>query len=157
MDESINSVGDAMIFSTLDTFSDFWKIKIADADRHKTAFTLHHGLFRFARMGIWATEFACVVSRLHGCCIVSWKVAISYDIRWWRFHILVDPGTTHRPGQSFLGVLKQAGSTQNMKKCKLFAGKKGNLGQVISPDRLQIALHTTDLTKDTQNQMNVTK
>lgn len=49
MEECINSLGDATMFSTLDATSGFWQAEIAEEDRDKTAFTPHHGLFRFNR------------------------------------------------------------------------------------------------------------
>ena len=50
MDECIDSLGDAVIFSTLDCNSGYWKIPMSDEDRDKTAFVSHCGLFRWLRM-----------------------------------------------------------------------------------------------------------
>ena len=45
MDEFIDSLGDAVIFSTLEFNSDYWQIPMSDEDRDKTAFVSHWGLF----------------------------------------------------------------------------------------------------------------
>lgn len=50
MDECIDSLRSAKIFSTLDANSGYWKIEIDPRDRDKTTFTSHHGLYRFVRM-----------------------------------------------------------------------------------------------------------
>lgn len=50
MNECIDSLVKATVFSTLDANSGFWRIKIEDADREKTAFTLHHSLYYFIQM-----------------------------------------------------------------------------------------------------------
>jgi hypothetical protein len=41
MDECIDSLGDARIFSTLDCNSGYWQIPVKPADRAKTTFTSH--------------------------------------------------------------------------------------------------------------------
>ena len=40
----------AKIFSTIDHFSGFWQIEIAECDRHKTAFSCEFGHFQYIRM-----------------------------------------------------------------------------------------------------------
>jgi hypothetical protein len=50
MDECIDSLGDARIFSTLDCNSGYWQIPVDPADRAKTTLTSHEGLYWFLRM-----------------------------------------------------------------------------------------------------------
>ena len=50
MDEFIDSLGDAVIFTTLDCNSGYWQIEMADEDKDKTAFISHSGLYRWLRM-----------------------------------------------------------------------------------------------------------
>jgi Reverse transcriptase (RNA-dependent DNA polymerase) len=50
MEECIDSLGDATIFSTLDCNSGYWQIPVHPDDRAKTTFTSHEGLYRFLRM-----------------------------------------------------------------------------------------------------------
>ena len=38
-------------FSTLDMASGYYQVKIAESDRHKTAFQTHFGLFEHVRIG----------------------------------------------------------------------------------------------------------
>lgn len=52
MDECINLLGKATVFSTLDNNSGHCQIKIEDADKDNTAFIPHHGLCRINRMPI---------------------------------------------------------------------------------------------------------
>ena len=44
MDECIDSLGEATIFTTLDCNSCYWQIPVAEADKEKTAFVSHTGL-----------------------------------------------------------------------------------------------------------------
>jgi hypothetical protein len=45
MDECIDSLGDAVIFTTLDCNSGYWKIPVHSEDRDKTTFTSHYGIY----------------------------------------------------------------------------------------------------------------
>lgn len=50
MNECIESLGDARIFSTLDCNRGYWQVELNEADRDKTTITPHYGLYRFRRM-----------------------------------------------------------------------------------------------------------
>lgn len=50
MDELIDSLGNAKLFSTLDANREYWKIEIYTKDRDNTDFTPHHGIYRFIWM-----------------------------------------------------------------------------------------------------------
>jgi len=50
MDESIDSLCEAPIFSTLDCNSSYWQVAIAPEDREQTAFVCHQGAYQYERM-----------------------------------------------------------------------------------------------------------
>jgi Reverse transcriptase (RNA-dependent DNA polymerase) len=50
LDECIDILGNAVVFSTLDANSGYWKVSMHPDDRDKTTFTCHVGTFRFKRM-----------------------------------------------------------------------------------------------------------
>jgi Reverse transcriptase (RNA-dependent DNA polymerase) len=50
VDDCLDSLGDARYFSTLDANCGYWQIDVKEADREKTAFTSHRGLYQFKRM-----------------------------------------------------------------------------------------------------------
>jgi Reverse transcriptase (RNA-dependent DNA polymerase) len=50
MDECIDSLGEAPMFTTLDCKSSFWQIPLYPIDMDKTAFMSHHGLYQFTRL-----------------------------------------------------------------------------------------------------------
>jgi hypothetical protein len=43
-------IGDAIVFTTLDCNSGYWKIPVHPEDRDKTTFTSHYGIYRFLRL-----------------------------------------------------------------------------------------------------------
>jgi hypothetical protein len=47
LDECIDSLGDAVVFWTLDANSGYWQVSMHPDDRDKTTFTCHVGTFRF--------------------------------------------------------------------------------------------------------------
>jgi hypothetical protein len=49
MDECIDSLGDAVVFTTLDCNSGYWQIPVDGEDQDKTTFTSHFGIYRFLR------------------------------------------------------------------------------------------------------------
>lgn len=50
MDDCLNSLGDANIFSILDENSGYWQFKEHKSNREKTAFTTHNGMYQFIIM-----------------------------------------------------------------------------------------------------------
>nr|XP_054773330.1 uncharacterized protein LOC129281415 [Lytechinus pictus] len=50
IDESLDALGGAKYFSTLDLASGYWQLKMEDQDGEKTAFTTPKGIFEFDRM-----------------------------------------------------------------------------------------------------------
>jgi len=46
MDECIDFLGDAKVFSTLDCNSGYWQIAVVHEDRDKTTFVRHEGVYR---------------------------------------------------------------------------------------------------------------
>jgi len=50
MDECIDSLGDARVFSTLDCNARYWQIPVAEEDKHLTAFTCHSGVWQCVRL-----------------------------------------------------------------------------------------------------------
>ena len=47
MDDCIDFLGDAKVFSTLDCNSWYWQIPVANEDRDKTTFVCHEGAYRY--------------------------------------------------------------------------------------------------------------
>ncbi|KAE9012989.1 hypothetical protein PR001_g9034 [Phytophthora rubi] len=50
IDETLETLGDALLFTTLDLRAGYWQIRVAPENRDKTAFTTKQGLYRFVRM-----------------------------------------------------------------------------------------------------------
>ena len=56
MDECIDSLGDAAVFTSLDAYSGYWQVAIKPEDRKKYAFICHSGHFQYVRMPFGLTN-----------------------------------------------------------------------------------------------------
>ena len=50
IDDTLDALAGAQVFTTLDLASGYWQVEMDAADREKTAFTTRHGLFEFQVM-----------------------------------------------------------------------------------------------------------
>jgi len=50
IDDCLDSLGDAAIFTTLDCNAGYWQVPVAPEDRDKTTFTSYLGTYRYVRM-----------------------------------------------------------------------------------------------------------
>ncbi|OWY95626.1 hypothetical protein PHMEG_00034319, partial [Phytophthora megakarya] len=56
IDETLETLGGALLFTTLDLKAGYWQILVAPEDKDKTAFTTKKGLYRFVRMPFGLTN-----------------------------------------------------------------------------------------------------
>lgn len=47
MDDNIDLLGSAKVFSTLDAYSRYWQVSVKDEDRDKKAFVCHAGTYHY--------------------------------------------------------------------------------------------------------------
>ena len=139
MDECIDSLGDARIFSTLDCNSGYWQIPVSPADKEKTTFTSHEGLFQFLRMPFGLKNAPATFQRFVDITLagLTWKVCLVYldDIivysRSREDHLAHLDEVLHR--------LYRAGLSLNLKKCHFFRSEVSYLGHVIGPGTLSVS------------------
>jgi Reverse transcriptase (RNA-dependent DNA polymerase) len=80
MEECIDSLGDATIFSTLDCNSGYWQIPVHPDDPAKTTFTSHEGLYRFLRMPFWLRNAPATFQRFVDITLAgfTWNICLVY-------------------------------------------------------------------------------
>jgi hypothetical protein len=80
MDECIDSLGDAQIFTTLDCNIGYWQIPVAPEDVEKTTFTSHEGTFHFTRMPFGLRNAPATFQRTVDIVLsgVRWKTCLVY-------------------------------------------------------------------------------
>ena len=144
MDECIDSLGDAAIFTTLDCNSGYWQIPVRPEDRDKTTFTSHQGIFRFRRLPFGLRNAPATFQRAIDVILsrVKWRTCLVYldDV------IIFSPDrASHlRHVHEALTLLRQAGLSLKLKKCRFFSQTVDYLGHVIRPGRLGVAEKNTE-------------
>ena len=146
MDECIDSLGDAVIFTTLDCNSGYWQVAVAEEDRDKTTFTCHSGTYRYLRMPFGLMNAPASFQRtldvlLHG---FNWRTCLVYIDDVIIFSKSIEEHLSHV--EAVLDTLHRAGVTLKLKKCEFFTDKVKYLGHIIRPGQLEInQAHTAAL------------
>ena len=127
----------AAVFSTLDLKSGYWQLSVAEADRPKTAFICHRGLFQFRRMAFGLANAPAVFQRtmdrvLHGlvgvCCLVYIDDIVIYSRN-------AEEHAHHL--QLVLDRLHKAGLKVKPSKCHFARTEVLLLGYLISKDGIR--------------------
>ena len=143
MDDCIDSLGDAAIFTTLDCNSGYWQIPIAEEDRDKTTFTSFLGTFRYLRMPFGLKNAPATFQRALDIILsgVRWQICLVYldDV------IVFSRGMKEHIAHldQVLTLLRAAGVSLKLKKCQFFQSRVDYLGHVISPGKLSMATESS--------------
>lgn len=140
MDECIDSLGDAKRFTTLDCYPGYSQVELAPEDPDKTAFTFHHGLYRFKHIpfglknapGTFEREIDIILSS------IRWQQALVY-----LEDIIVFSATVQEHLQHLATVLEfldNAGMTMKLEKCSSYVRPSNN--SATSYDRESLAWET---------------
>lgn len=150
MDERIDSLGEATVFSTLDANGSYWQIEIEKSDRDKTAFTSPHGLYRFIRMPFGLRNAPGTFQRTMDVILstVKWQFALVYLDDIVVFSRTPVEHIDHV--RHVLTLLHDDGVILKLKKCRFFTDTIDYLSHVIRPRRSEIASHTTDAIRGLQ-------
>jgi len=144
MDECLDSLGDATVFSTLDANSGYWQIQLDETAKDLTSFTSHFGLFRYTRMPFGLKNAPATFQRVMDVILssVRWQFALVYLDDIFVFSTTVEDHFDHV--RTVLGLLKDAGVTLRLDKCHFFSEAVDYLGHVVRPGRLAVSSKTCD-------------
>jgi len=138
MNECIDSLNEASIFSTLDGNAGYWQLPIASEDREKTAFVCHEGAYQYKRMPFGLKNAPATLQRALDI-ILSW-------VKWQSCLIYLDDVIVYskteeehvRPVDRVLRLLRDAGVTLRLPKCRFFRKTVKYLGHEIKRGRLGV-------------------
>jgi len=138
MDECIDSLGEAKVFSTLDCNAGYWQVLIADGDREKTAFVCHKGAYHYKRMPFVLTNAPATFQR-------ALDIILS-GVKWQSCLVYLDDVIVYSKTQEvhfqhlddILGLLRAAGVTLKLPKCRFSRTPVEYLGHEITPGRLGV-------------------
>ena len=138
MDECIDSLGEAKVFTTLDCNSGYWQIPVSKRDVEKTAFVSHSGLYQFIRMPFGLTNAPATFQRTLDLILSGyrWKTCLVYLDDVIIFSDNVDLHFKHV--EDILRALHKAGVSLKLAKCDFFTSTVKYLGHIIKPGKLEI-------------------
>lgn len=135
IDETIEALGGAVLFTTLDLKAGYWQIQVAEADRPKTAFTTKQGLYQFVRMPFGLTNAPSTFQRMMNSVLrgLTWMTCLVYldDI------VVFTRGGIERHVVEVACVLERlaaAGLTLKLKKCVFATRRMEYLGHELSSE-----------------------
>jgi len=138
MDDCIDFLGDAKVFSTLDCNSGYSQIPVADEDRDKTTFVCHEGAYRYIRLpfGLFnapATFQRAIDMILGG---LKWKSCLVYLDDIIVFSQSAGEHVEHL--REVFTALLGAGVSLKAKKCHLFQEEVEYLGHIVGRGKLKV-------------------
>jgi len=133
IDETIEALGGALLFSTLDLKAGYWQIRMSEQDKAKTAFTTKKGLYQFVRMPFGLCNAPSTFQRMMNSVLrgLTWTTCLVYldDI------VVYTRGGIERHILELACVLERlsaAGLTLNLKKCVFATRSMEYLGHELS-------------------------
>lgn len=138
-DECIESVDDAVVFTTVNANHGYWQCEVEEIDRDKATFTSNMGLYRYVRMpfGLMNAPDTLQIALNIILSRVEWKFALVYldDV------IIYSRSVREHFGhlESVLKLLRLAGITLSLEQCFYFHKAVDLLGQVIHLGKVQVS------------------
>ena len=152
MDDCIDSLSNARVFSLLDALWGYWQILLAEADRDKTTFTSHMGTHRYLRMPFGLRNAPATFQRILDITLsgARWRFCLVYLDDVIVFSKDYEEHLDHL--DHVLGLLKEAGIKLKLKKCFFFKEEVEYLGHRIRPGTLSVYTDSkaTKAVKDAQ-------
>lgn len=135
--ESLEALGGAKFFSSMDLISGYWQVEMDPASREKTAFTTHAGLYEFTTMPFRLCNTPGTFQRLMECVLrgLTWQIALIYldDVLVYSRKFKEHLQHLHLVFDRF----REAGLKLKPSKCHFGQTKVNYLGHVITPEGLQ--------------------
>ena len=134
IDDSLDALGNAKWFSTLDLSSSYWQVKMHPDHKEKTAFVTTSGLYHFNVLSFGLTNAPATFQRLMEYILagLQWHTCLLYldDII-----VFSKDFESHIENLcEILERIEKAGLKLNPKKCHLFNQKVGYLGHIVSAE-----------------------
>lgn len=144
MDECIDGLNKATVFSTLDAKSGYWQIKIEYSQKDKTSFTSHSRLHQLIGMNFGPYNAPRTFQRTMD--FILFSVKRQFVLKYLD-DIVVPYKTPEQPIEhvrKVLSLLNSAGAAFKLSKCNFFTYIIAYLYLVIHPRQLEPVFHITD-------------
>jgi transposase InsO family protein len=157
LDDSIEAMGGAQWFSTLDLHSGYWQVEMDEADKDKTAFVTRMGLYQFRVMPFGLTNAPATFERL--------MEHVLQGMQWEQLQVYLDDIIVF--GKTFLIALfnltqvfirfRKAQLKMKVKKCSLFQKEVPFLGHIVSREGIKCDPAKIDVVQSWPHPINMTE
>ncbi len=138
VEESLDALGNAQVFSTLDLTAGYFQVAVNESDREKTAVTTPFGLYEWTRMPFGLCNAPATFQRFMGAALgdLAFDILLIYldDI----IVFSVDFKSHCEKLELVLSKLSQHGLKLKLSKCFLLRSEVRFLGHIISPKGVQV-------------------
>jgi len=143
MDDCIDSLGSAVVFTTLDANCGYWQLPIREKDQELTTFVCHKGTFKYVRMPFGLSNAPATFQRALDIILARyrWQTCLVYLDDVIVFSSREEDHIGHV--REVMQALHKAGVTLKLRKCEFFQNSVRYLGHIIRPGRLEIDLART--------------
>ena len=147
MEDCLDLIGDAKVFTSLDCAAGYWQVPLRRADGEKTASTTHAGVYYWLSMPFGLTNPPATFRRaleiiLSG---LMWQHCLVYlnDVI-----ILSASADQHVKDVDVVSTrLREAGVTLHLEKCTWFSDEVEYLGHIVRPGQLHVHNENVDALK----------
>ena len=156
IDETIDKLGKAKVFTTLDLKSGYWQVAMADSDKEKTAFTTRSGHWQFTVMPFGLCNAPATFQRLMDLVLDEYKfefVLVYLD------DIIIYSNTFEDHLLHLDSVFKkiqEAGLTLKFDKCTFAASELKFLGHIITEKGVAVLPEKIEAVRNSKQPINVT-
>ncbi|KAJ8005431.1 hypothetical protein DPEC_G00146580 [Dallia pectoralis] len=138
VEESLDALGNAQLFSTLDLTAGYFQVAVSERDREKTAVTTPFGLFEWTRMPFGLCNAPATFQRLMGVVLGD----LTFDVLLVYLDDIIVFSKDFRSHcerlELVFGRLKRHGLKLKPSKCFLFRSEVKFLGHVISSEGIKV-------------------
>jgi len=147
MEDCLDSVGDAQVFTSLDCTAGYWKVPLRKEDQEKTAFTTHCGIYHWLSMTFGLTNAPATFQRALDITLsgLKWQICLVYldDV----ISFSANAKKHVKDVDTVLHRLREAGVTLNLEKCTWFSDEVEYLGPIVRPGQLHVHDKNVDALK----------
>ena len=140
IDDCLDSLRDAQMFTALDCHAGYWQAPVAPEDHEKTIFTSYLGTYRYVRTPFGLRNAPATFQRALDIIRsgVRWQTCLIYPGDF----IVFSKNTETRLGHvdEVLRLLRRTSVTLKLQKCSFFQPKLDYIVHVITPGKLSVAV-----------------
>jgi len=147
IEDCLDSLGDAKLFTSLDCTAGYWQVPLRKADQEKTAFKTHCGIYHWLSMPFGLTNAPATFQRALDIIVsgLKWQLCLVYldDV----IIFSATPEQHVKDVDAVLTRLREAGVTLNLEKCTWFSDEVEYLGHIVRPGQLHVHNKNVDALK----------